>query len=295
LRWNRQKKIFFKKVFFSIDRLSALFSGAEEVLRAPFENKGVKDQLFKIFWGEGKRVGKFFYIPIFSLEDPDKQDFCGEAVIAWDIRTSRVSFKVYKFVEHSSGATTSMLNNFLKKERITSLKEDILASPAKSDEEQKEIIDEYNVPYARFLERFSTSDMLGEKIFVRLAEKHYALFTRDKVRNMFFSKRNSNRVIYEKETGMPHNVTQENDPSREALENLNEYLLGEGYPDNQKIKLDFTDYSPEYFEGHASEEPTYKTKTVGYVRQSLGSWNDMTGYLEGDEAVYRTQHSIMND
>lgn len=273
-QWETERNQLLEKCLLSVNKFETVIAEAMKMLRPLFEDKDAKDELFKFFFGNGYRIGRYFLLPIFSLVENNKFDSKKGKILAfaWDICNGMPCFRIITDVSDSSGEGESVTCNFFYKYWIKEVKEEFLKSNRKDKERMLSYVNDWNEDHARFLELLQRSNIFSstETFLDRVISLYSSELTKEEVKNITYSMRCREKLI-PGEGNLKYctpAIMGENKFAEKNTKELSEALLDMGYPDKQKIVIDLEEYFTD------EDAPAkLRTKTVGYVREQWRSWN----------------------
>jgi hypothetical protein len=284
--WETERRALLQKLLDPTRELKDLLANTERELEPIFTRPDVRRELFKFFYGARggyqeptERIGKFFILPLFKLEEklPEDESPKIELVLAWNVCTATVCYKVRFNIADGSGTGFQLRNTFLSQTEISGLTSQILNSSRISDAEQKDLEDEYVTPYIHFLDKLKSSDVLTDKLLDFLIFRYAHVHTQAEVQSLDYSKRVLPKETLTGEvTGIPHVVIGDTTYEEQNFKALMEYLFNEGYSDAVKIRIATRSYYEDYDEGEGEKpwEPRWRTKPVKFLREHFAEWYD---------------------
>jgi hypothetical protein len=286
--WKKERKNLLQKCLFSIDRLEKLLTETSQQFKTIFTSTAAKDELFKMFYGNGSRIGKYFFLPLFCI-DPTKDDYF-ELVLTWNICTTEISFKIHRDGSDDRGSGRQIVNNFFSVDEIKEIKRTFLNSNYDQKATLLETINTCNDQQPLFITKLAEQPFLKEeKKFLDFLLLKYATSAE---RSITFSRR-SKKQLYSNFYEKPHKggitlkryawITFGDSKYLEerALELLQE-LFEEGYPDSQMIMVNTVS------ERAKEEDSAWKNKTVGWTRKGAEK-------LIGSDQLARHQNELLID
>ncbi len=116
--WNKERRALLKNVLFAVESLSRLLAEAHAALTPLFNNADVKDQLFRFFYrspgGCMSGSASSSTCPFFTqVETEEPNVYSGPLVLAWNICTAEISFKLLVHLTDRFGSGFELRDNFL--------------------------------------------------------------------------------------------------------------------------------------------------------------------------------------